>query len=176
MLDLSAISSGKLKFNIKKVDINELIRRCIINNERKLKEKGIILEVSMQDEKCFVNIDEDKVIQVVTNLLDNSIKYCGDRGFIRFKVYHKNNKVFVEIYNNGPMLTEEEKIHIWDRFYKSDKSRTNKVSTGLGLPIVRMILKEMGEEVWAENDSKIGVRFIFTLTKFNVKNQSALKE
>ena len=176
LLDLSAISSGKLKFNIKKVDINELIRRCIINNERKLKEKGIILEVSMQDEKCFVNTDEDKIIQVVTNLLDNSIKYCGDRGFIRFRVYHKNNKVFVEIYNNGPMLTEEEKIHIWDRFYKSDKSRTNKVSTGLGLPIVRMLLKEMGEEVWAENDSKMGVRFIFTLPKYKIKNQSVSKE
>ena len=174
LLDLSAISSGKLKFNIRKVNINELIRRCIINNERKLKEKGIILEVFMQDEKCFVNTDEDKITQVITNLLDNSIKYCGENGFIKCGVYHKNNKVLVEIYNNGPRLTEEEKIHIWDRFYKSDKSRTNKVSTGLGLPIVRMILKEMGEEVWAENDKKIGVKFIFTLTKF--KNQTLLKE
>ena len=74
------------------------------------------------------------------------------------------------------MLTEEEKIHIWDRFYKSDKSRTNKVSTGLGLPIVRMLLKDMGEEVWAENDSKMGVRFIFTLPKYKIKNQSVSKE
>ena len=72
----------------------------------------------------------------------------------------------VEIYNNGPKLTEEEKMHIWDRFYKSDKSRTNKVSTGLGLPIVRMLLNEMGEEVWAVNDVKTGVRFIFTLSKY----------
>lgn len=176
LLDLSAISSGKLKFNIKKVDINEIIRRCIINNERKLKEKGIILEVSMQYDKCFVKTDEDKIIQVITNLLDNSIKYCGDKGFIKCRVYHKNTKVFVEIYNNGPMLTEEEKIHIWDRFYKSDKSRTNKVSTGLGLPIVRMILKEMGEEVWAENDSRKGVRFIFTLPKCKVKNTVVSKE
>ena len=176
LLDLSAISSGKLKLNMKKVDINELIRRCIINNERKLKEKGIILEVSMQDDKCFVNIDEDKIVQVVTNLLDNSIKYCEDKGFIKFKVYSKNNKVLVEIYNNGPKLTEEEKMHIWDRFYKSDKSRTNKVSTGLGLPIVRMLLNEMGEEVWAENDVKTGVRFIFTLSKYKIKNQAVTKE
>lgn len=169
LLDLSAISSGKLKFNIKKVDINELIRRCIINNEGKLKEKGIILEVDMNDDKCFVNTDEDKIIQVVTNLLDNSIKYCEHEGRIKLRVYYKNNKVLVEIYNNGPKLTEEEKIHIWDRFYKSDKSRTNKVSTGLGLPIVKMLLKEMGEEVWAENDSLIGVRFIFTLSKYSNK-------
>lgn len=175
LLDLSAISSGKLKLNIKKVDINELIRRCIINSERKLKEKGIILKVYLQDDKCFVNTDEDKIIQVVTNLLDNSIKYCEDNGIITCRVYYKNNKVLVEIYNNGPKLSEEEKIHIWDRFYKSDKSRTNKVSTGLGLPIVRMLLNEMGEEVWAENDEKIGVRFIFTLSKYNSKNQAVLK-
>ena len=170
LLDLSTVSSGKLKFNIKKVDINELVRRCIINNERKLKEKGIILDVDMNDGKCLVNSDEDKIIQVVTNLLDNSIKYCEYKGIIKLRVYQKNNKVLVEIYNNGPKLTEEEKIHIWDRFYKSDKSRTNKDSTGLGLPIVKMILKEMGEDVWAENDSKIGVKFIFTLSKYSTKN------
>ena len=169
LLDLSTITSGKLKFNIKKVDINELIRRCIINNEGKLKEKGISLDVNMNETKCFVNTDEDKIIQVLTNLLDNSIKYCCYEGRIKIKVYNKNNKVLVEIYNNGPKLTEEEKIHIWDRFYKSDKSRTNKVSTGLGLPIVRMLLNEMGEEVWAENDSQIGVRFIFTLSKYSTK-------
>lgn len=175
LLDLSAISSGKLKLNIRKVDVNELIRRCIINNERKLKEKGIILKLDLQYDKCFVNTDEDKIIQVVTNLLDNSIKYCEDNGIIVFRVYHKNNKVMVEIYNNGPKLSEEEKIHIWDRFYKSDKSRTNKVSTGLGLPIVRMIINEIGEEIWAENDEKVGVRFIFTLSKYNSKNQVVLK-
>lgn len=170
LLDLSTISSGKLKFNMKKVDIGELIRICIINNERKLKEKGIVLDVDMNSEKCFVNTDEDKIIQVLTNLLDNSIKYCGHEGRIKITVYNKNNKVLVEIYNNGPKLTEEEKIHIWDRFYKSDKSRTNKVSTGLGLPIVRMLLKEMGEEIWAENDSHIGVRFTFTVSKYGSKN------
>ena len=166
LLDLSAVSSGKLKLYIKKVDINELIRRCIINNERKLKQKGIILKVDMDDKKCFVNADEDRMVQVVTNLLDNAIKYCEYEGTIKIRVYEKNNKELVEIYNNGPKLTDEEKIHIWDRFYKSDKSRTNKVSTGLGLPIVRMLLKEMGEEIWAENDSKIGVRFTFTISKY----------
>ena len=170
LLDLSTISSGKLKFNNKKIDINELLKRCIINNERRLKEKNITLKVFMQEDKYFVNADEDKVIQVITNLIDNSIKYCEDNGIIKCSTFHKNNKVLVEIHNNGPKLTEEEMICIWDRFYKSDKSRTNKVSTGLGLPIVRMILTEMGEEVWAENDDEIGVRFTFTLQRYKNKN------
>jgi signal transduction histidine kinase len=55
--------------------------------------------------------------------------------------------------------------HIWDRFYKSDKSRTNKISTGLGLPIVRNILTQLGEDIWVENKEKSGVTFYFTLRK-----------
>lgn len=165
LLDLSAIESGKLKFKMKKIDINEIIRICIINNEQRLNDKNINLEVNFQSEKCFANADEDKMMQVVTNLLDNSIKYCGDCGTIKISNYIKGNKIFNEIYNDGPQIGEEEINKIWDRFYKSDKSRTNKVSTGLGLPIVRMILMQQGEEIWAENDKIKGVKFIFTLTK-----------
>ena len=61
-------------------------------------------------------------------------------------------------------MTEDELVHIWDRFYKTDKSRTNKESTGLGLPIVRLILTQHKEDIWAKN-AKEGVIFTFTLTK-----------
>lgn len=60
-------------------------------------------------------------------------------------------------------MSEEQIIRIWDRFYKSDKSRTNKESTGLGLPIVRLILTQHGEDIWVKN-VKDGVEFTFTLT------------
>jgi signal transduction histidine kinase len=166
LLDLSAIESGKLKFNMKKININELIRLCVINNEQNIKEKQIILKVDLQNEKYYVNADEDKTMQVITNLLDNALKYCGNKGIIRISTYHKGAKVFVEIYNNGPRIADEEIRHIWNRFYKSDKSRTNKVSTGLGLPIVRMILMQQGEEVWVKNHPNIGVTFTFSLTKY----------
>lgn len=175
LLDLSAIESGKLKFDIRKIDINELIRMCVINNEQNIREKEIKLTVDLQKEKCFVKADEDKTMQVITNLLDNAIKYCGNKGIIKISTYHRGAKVFVRIYNNGPKIKEEDINHIWDRFYKSDKSRTNKVSTGLGLPIVRMILMQQGEGVWVKNDSKVGVAFTFTLTKFkNHKNKQNL--
>lgn len=172
LLDLSTIESGKLKFNMKKININELIRVCIINNEQNIKEKEITLKLALQKEKCYVNADEDKTMQVITNLLDNAIKYCGNNGMIKISTYHKGSKVFVQIYNNGPEIGDEEIRHIWDRFYKSDKSRTNKVSTGLGLPIVRMILMQQGEEVWVKNNPHIGVTFTFSLTKYkNSKNR-----
>lgn len=165
LLDLSTIESGKLKFDIKKFDINELLRLCVINNERKIKEKGITLKVMLQGKKCYVDADEDKIIQVITNLLDNAIKYCGTNGNIKISTYTKGIKVFVKIYNDGPKITDDEIRHIWDRFYKSDKSRTNKVSTGLGLPIVRMILVQQNEEIWVKNDKVRGVSFVFSLTR-----------
>lgn len=165
LLDLSAIESGKLKFYIKEIDINELIRVCVINNERKIKEKGIILKVVLQGQNCYVKADEDKIIQVITNLLDNAIKYCGNNGNIKISTYIKGKKVLVEIYNDGPSITDNEIRHIWDRFYKSDKSRTNKVSTGLGLSIVRMILVQQGEEILVKNHKIKGVSFIFSLTR-----------
>ena len=175
LLDLSAIEAGKLKFDMKKININELIRVCIINNEQSIKEKEIILKVELQKEKCYVNADEDKTMQVITNLLDNAIKYCGNNGVIKISTYHKGAKVFIQIYNNGPKIGDEEIRNIWNRFYKSDKSRTNKVSTGLGLPIVRMILMQQGEEVWAKNNHDIGVTFTFSLTKYkNNRNRQSL--
>jgi signal transduction histidine kinase len=175
LLDLSAIEAGKLKFNMKKININELIRVCIINSEQNIKEKEILLKVELQKEKCYVNADEDKTMQVITNLLDNAIKYCGNNGIIKISTYNKGTKVFVQIYNNGPKIDDEEIRNIWNRFYKSDKSRTNKVSTGLGLPIVRMILMQQGEEVWVRNSDDIGVTFTFSLTKYkNNRNRQGL--
>lgn len=172
LLDLSAIESGKLKFNMKKVNINELIRLCIINSEQNIKEKKIKLNIELEDENFYVRADEDKTMQVITNLLDNAIKYCDSKGIIRISTYHKGSKVFIQMYNNGPKITDEEIRNIWNRFYKSDKSRTNKVSTGLGLPIVRMILMQQGEEVWVKNAPDVGVTFTFSLTKYkNIRNR-----
>lgn len=166
LLDLSAIESGKLKFDMKKVNINELIRLCVINNEQSIKEKQITLQIKLQNENCYVKADEDKTMQVVTNLLDNAIKYCGNKGLIRISTYHKGSKVFVQIYNDGPKITDDEIRNIWTRFYKSDKSRTNKVSSGLGLPIVRMIIMQQGEDVWVKNNQDVGVTFTFSLIKY----------
>ena len=70
----------------------------------------------------------------------------------------------VAIYNDGTPISEADSKNIWSRFYKADRSRTQKESTGLGLPIVRNILTQLGENVWVEN-RETGVVFQFTLSK-----------
>ena len=165
LLDISSMESGKFKLNKVKLDINEIIALCILNLESKIKSKNMNVEVTFHDEHDYVIGDRDRLIQVVTNLVENAIKYGSEKGEIKIDTYKKGNKVYVSIFNSGSTLSKEELINIWDRFYKSDKSRTNKISTGLGLSIVRLIITQHGQDVWAKNIDNKGVKFIFTLEK-----------
>ncbi|MDS0525309.1 HAMP domain-containing histidine kinase [Clostridium sp. SHJSY1] len=164
LLDISAMDDGKYSLNMVEVDIDVLIKLCVVNAEAKSNKKRLNFQVSLDDSYSIVYADRDRIMQVVTNLLDNAIKYSYDGGNVRISTKDKGNKIYVKIRNEGPILTKEELVKIWDRFYKADKSRTNKESTGLGLSIVRLILTQHGEDIWVKNE-KDGVSFTFTLLK-----------
>ena len=163
LLDISSMESGKFKLIEVPLDINEIITLCILNLESKIKSK--IIEVCFGNKYEYAIADRDRVIQIVTNLIENAIKYGDEKGKIKIDTYSKGNKIYVSVFNSGPNLSKEELNSIWDRFYKSDKSRTNKVSTGLGLPIVRLILTQHGQDIWVKNIENNGVNFTFTLEK-----------
>ena len=164
LLDLSAMETGKFSMDITEVDLNEIIRVCLIKFETKINDKKLKVNITLDAEHLYVAGDRDRLIQVVTNLLDNAIKHCTEEGLIEVTTKVKGKKVTVAIYNDGTPIGAEEAKDIWKRFYKADKSRTKKESTGLGLPIVRNILTQLNENVWVEN-RETGVVFMFTLTK-----------
>ena len=165
LLDMSAMESGKFNLAITEFDINQVISLCILNLEHKIQEKGLNVKATFYNNGAYVLGDRDRIIQVVTNIIENSIKYSNDDGEIKIDVYSKGEKIYVDIFNSGECIEEKELNKIWDRFYKSDKSRTNKLSTGLGLPIVRSILSQHNEDIWVKNIEGKGVSFIFTLKK-----------
>lgn len=165
LLDLSAIDAGKFTLSIQEQDINEIVRLSIIKFETIIKSKKINVDVWLDDKDVYVLADKDKIIQVVTNLVDNATKHVEEGGNIDIRTKVKGQKVFVSVYNDGPNIPEEDAKRIWERFYKSDKSRTTKVSTGLGLSIVRRIITQHGEDIWFENKENKGVKFIFTLKR-----------
>lgn len=162
LLDLSAVESGKYTLEMKSIDINETVRLCILRNEARVKGKKLNVEVFFEEDELIVLADEDKIMQVITNLLDNAIKYADDGGLITISCKSKGKKAYISIFNEGPLIPEEDIKYIWDRFYKVDKSRTQKVSTGLGLSIVKKIITLFDEEIWVENKAD-GVIFTFTL-------------
>lgn len=163
ILDLSAMESGNFSVRLTEIDLNEIVKLSIVRFETKINDKGLKVNVNLEEDHLYVAGDRDRLIQVITNLLDNAIKHCLDGGRINIQTRTKGKKAYFSIYNDGESLSYEDTKNIWDRFYKSDKSRTNKISTGLGLPIARNIINQIGEDIWVENIDK-GVMFTFTLS------------
>lgn len=165
LLDISAMEAGKFNLNISEFDINQTVSLCILNLESKIKNKNLNVKATFHEKRCFAIGDRDRILQVITNLLENAIKYSNDNGQIEVNITTKSDKIFVSIFNTGEIISEEDINHIWDRFYKSDKSRTNKISTGLGLSIVRLILSQHNQDIWVNNVDDKGVKFTFTLKR-----------
>ena len=134
--------------------------------EMKADEKNIIL---MFDEKykspIHVDADKEKIQQVLTNLIMNSIKYGKENGTTEVSIEKINkNKVLVRIHDNGIGIEKHNLSRIFERFYRVDKARSREQGgTGLGLAIVKHIIQFHGGEVWAESHPGQGTTFFFTL-------------
>lgn len=166
LLDLAKMESGEVELNLKAININELIRRCIIKLENLILEKNIRIEANFENEECFVQADPDAIERVVINLMHNAIKFTPDDGIIVLSTFNQKEKVHISIKDTGIGIEKDEMEMIWDRFYKTDKSRSkDKSGAGLGLAIVKSIISEHGQEIWAESEVGQGTRFTFTLNR-----------
>ncbi|SEF79537.1 HAMP domain-containing protein [Caloramator fervidus] len=162
LLDLASLESGEFSLNMGVFDINELIRQRIIKFEDKINKKNINVNVVLMDKKMLVKGDRDRIDQVLTNIIDNAIKFVNQGGNIEIKTEIKEDRLLVSIFNDGPPIPKEDIKYIWDRFHKGDKSRTKGGGTGLGLSIVRQIINKHNQTIWVESGEK-GTKFTFTL-------------
>lgn len=166
LLDLAKMEAGELKLNIMPVDINELLRKCVIKLETLLLEKELTVDADFEEDDMLVKADADAIERVVYNLMHNAIKFTPAGGNIKLMTRAQKDKVEVEVSDNGVGIDEEELDMIWDRFYKSDKSRgRDKTGTGLGLAIVRNIINEHGQKIRVESKPGEGTAFTFTLER-----------
>ncbi|MBQ3181808.1 MAG: HAMP domain-containing histidine kinase [Clostridia bacterium] len=172
VLDISKLEQGSFNLEMQDFDINELVRLNVIKFEKNITDKDIQLSVEFEKENLLVNADKDAISRVLTNLFDNAIKFTNEKGFIDIKVGEKDAKAYVSVQNSGLGIAEEERIHIFDRFYKTDKSRSlDKNGAGLGLYIVKNIIQAHGQRVWAESKQGEFARFSFTLALSDNKKQ-----
>lgn len=172
LFDISKLEQGNFNLEIRDFDINELTRLNIIKYEKRITDKDIQLSVEFERENLIVSADRDAVARVMTNLFDNAIKFTNEKGFIHIRVGTKNGKAYVSVENSGIGIAEEELLHIFDRFYKTDKSRSlDKNGAGLGLYIVKSIIQAHGERVWAESKQGEFARFSFTMKLADNKKQ-----
>ncbi len=163
LLNLSRIESGKFPLEKGAYDINEQIRRILISFERRIDGKNCDVEVDLPDDACFVDADQNRINQVISNLVDNAVKFLPDQnGLLKLSVTRQNAKVVVRVSDNGVGISAADLPHVFDRFYKADKAHTSGMGTGLGLAIVKSILDQHGARITATSENG-ETAFQFTL-------------
>lgn len=170
MFEMTKMNSPEYKLSVKKFDVNEVIRRCIISCEQKLEAKNLEISADFEQETENVLADPDAIKRVIINLLDNAIKFSRPKNTVEIAVKSVGKKVVISLANIGGGIAKEDIPHIFDRFYKSDKSRTrDKTGAGLGLSFVKNILNLHAQTITvtsdeiSENEAK--TVFSFTLEK-----------
>ena len=165
---ITKLESGEVYLNKKAFDIIEVIKTVFEMLEINAKEFDISLTFDKDYKKpIYVNADQEKIQQVITNLVMNSIKYGKPKGTTEISIENlTSNKVIVRITDNGEGFKKEEIPRLFERFYRGDKSGSRKTGgSGLGLSIVKHILEAHHEKIYVESDYGIGSEFSFTLKK-----------
>ena len=176
LLDLAKVESGKFPIELSEFDINELVRQCIILFEQRIEDKNLDVRILLSEEKMIVWADRDRISQVITNLVDNAVKFMGSGGELKIWTNSDEDKVYVHISDSGEGIPKEDEPYIFERFYKADKSHSrNKPGTGIGLSIVKRIITQHGEKISLTNDPGRGATFTFTLSRSATQEEKRIK-
>lgn len=165
MLDLSRMQNiDAAKLLTSSFDVSEVARRAVLALEQRINDKRLDIEVELPEEEVSVRGEADTIMQVLYNILDNAVKFANEGGTVKLSIWKRDAKAFVSVSNTGETIPEDDLPMIFDRFHKSDRSRSlDREGVGLGLYIVKAILSGYGEEIRVK--SRDGVtEFIFTLS------------
>ena len=164
MLDISRLQSqGVPESKKRRFDIAESVGRVLISFEQKINAKHIDVDADLPDNGLTVWADADSITQVIYNLTDNAVKFCPDGGKLWVRVTAEGGKARVTVGNTGATIPPEELPLVFDRFHKTDKSRSvDRDGYGLGLYIVKTIIDSHGEDIYVTSHEG-RTEFTFTL-------------
>ena len=171
LLETSRLDQGTVKIEKTRVDMNRVVAESAFSYEQQLLEKRIDVDLNLDGDECFALADRDSIKRVMINLIDNAIKFTPECGKIIMETHSDGKKVSVSIHNSGEGIEKNDLRHIWERFYKTDKSRSqDKKGVGLGLYIVKSIITQHGGEIFAESEVGKFTKFTFVLDADNKNN------
>lgn len=174
---ITKLETGELRLNKENFDIIEVVQGVFDLLEMKAAKKNITLVFDTDYEPVMVYADRDRIQQVLTNLIVNSIKYGKNDGTTEVVIENKSkNKIIVRVNDNGEGI---DKVHIprlFERFYRVDKSGSRKEGgSGLGLSIVKHLIEAHKERIFVESTPGLGSEFSFTLKKAKKSGKAADK-
>lgn len=159
---LENAESAGYELNREDVELSALVRTIVKGFESGFNEKKI--ETMVEGEEVHISADRGRIGQVMANLISNAIKYTDENGSIRISVMKEKDKAVIRVEDNGIGIAEEELDRVFERFYRTDKSRTRKSGgAGIGLTITRAIVRAHQGSISCESEPGKGSRFIVTL-------------
>ena len=164
MLDLSKLAATENITGHEQFDLCENMCQMLLSLEGKINDKGLDVDIQIPDHAVMVWGEPDAITQVGYNLMDNAIKFAYPKSVLGLSIVTRDDKAYVTIRDNGPTIPPEELSLIFDRFHKSDKSRSmDKDGVGLGLYIVKTILNNHKERITVASENEL-TSFTFTMT------------
>jgi two-component system phosphate regulon sensor histidine kinase PhoR len=166
LLEISKFESGRIQLEKAPFDIIKLVKKVISHYQIMAEEYKVTLKVFGNENQYIVFADENRIMQVLENLISNGIKYNHENGKIEVRIYDLDEQYMIEISDEGPGIAEDHLPRLFERFYRADKSRSRKVGgTGLGLSIVKNIIEAHDETINVSSTLNKGTTFTFTLHK-----------
>ena len=163
---LTRMEVDEVRVDISNFDIKELVDEVFEELEMKAKKKGIKLKFSKHFDAVIVAADKNKIGQVLTNIIGNSIAYGSEKGETVVRFYTLEDIITIEVSDNGPGIDEEHIPRLFERFYRVEKSRNrNEGGSGLGLAIVKKIIQAHGQTINVRSTPGVGSTFTFSLDK-----------
>jgi len=163
MLQLAKIEAGERQIIANQFDIHDTVIQTVFAFEQVIESKDLEIR-GLDVDKIMVEADEDLIHQVVYNLVDNAVKFTNQGGYIEFEFNGDDKMIYVAVRNSGDGIPENELNKLFDRFYKTDRSRSlDKNGVGLGLYIVRTVIGLHGGEIRARSKQGEFTEFEFSI-------------
>uniref|UniRef100_C5D9W7 histidine kinase n=1 Tax=Geobacillus sp. (strain WCH70) TaxID=471223 RepID=C5D9W7_GEOSW len=163
LLQLSKLDSKDYKLNKSWVNFSEYFHK-VIDRFELTKSENITFVRKIPKEAIFIEIDKDKITQVLDNIISNAIKYSPQGGKITFRVRELADEIIVSVSDEGVGIPKGDLAKVFERFYRVDKARSRKLGgTGLGLAIAKEVVIAHGGTIWAESKEHKGTTIFFTL-------------
>ncbi len=163
MLALSSLESLERRSAQEKtrVDLSSVAEKCELQMESVAYERGVMIDSEI-DESVFTMADPDHIERIVSGLIENALKYEPLGGKIEIRLKKNRKKAILSIQNHGSRISEDDLPHIFERFYRGDKARSDKKGYGLGLPIIKQMCELCSAQISAESSEEIGTQFTVT--------------
>lgn len=169
LLNLSRMDAGKDVLSLEYVNINELFSHVLNRFDMMIQsndkpEKPFVIKHEFTKRDLWVEVDADKMIQVMDNIMNNAIKYSPAGGTITCRLVETHNSVVLSIADEGLGVPKKDIPHVFDRFFRVDKARARSMGgTGLGLAISKEVVQKHGGKIWLESAENVGSTFFIAL-------------